>query len=133
MTGGSAMSRAARRALLTGTLFLALATVIGAMGTHALKPRLSADDYGVLQVAIQYQFYNSLGLLGVGLIADRWPGAWIHRAAVLLIVGVALFSGSLYLILLGAPKIVGVLTPAGGLCLILGWAAAALAVLRAAR
>lgn len=126
------MSREVRRALFAGTVLLALATIIGAMGTHSLKPKMSVDNYAVLQVAIQYQFFNSLGLLGVGVIADRWPSVWIRRASLLLIAGVVLFSGSLYLILLGVPKIFGVITPVGGLCLILGWAAASLAVLRAA-
>jgi uncharacterized membrane protein YgdD (TMEM256/DUF423 family) len=127
------MTREARRALFAGTVLLLLGTCIGAMGTHALKPRLSADNYAVLQVAVQYQFLNALGLLGVGLVADRWPGAWIHRASLLLIAGVALFSGSLYLILMGVPRWFGVLTPIGGVCLMLGWAFACVAVLRTAR
>jgi len=124
------MTRAARRLLIAGALLVALATLVGALGAHVLKPRLPVDRYEVLQTAVQYQFFHALGLLAIGLIAEYRPGRLIHAAGTLVLVGVLLFSGSLYAILAGAPSMVGAVTPLGGLCLIAGWLAAAYAIVR---
>jgi uncharacterized membrane protein YgdD (TMEM256/DUF423 family) len=110
---------------------MALATVIGAIGTHHLKPVLSADQYGVLQTAVLYQFLHALGLLCLGVLLQRRADRVLGIAANLLLIGVLLFSGSLYALLWGAPRGLGVLTPVGGTCLILGWCVAAVAMLRA--
>ena len=109
-------------------LLLALATLIGALGAHALKGRLDADRYQVLQTALQYQFFHALGLLALAVLLDRLPSPALSVAAWLLFAGVLLFSGSLYLLLAGAPRTIGVLTPIGGLALIGGWCTAAIAV-----
>jgi uncharacterized membrane protein YgdD (TMEM256/DUF423 family) len=124
------MEPAARRFCMLAALLLALATVIGALGAHALKPRLAADRYEVLQTAVLYQFLHSLGLLGLGLLSDRLRQRLLHAAAWLVFAGVVLFSGSLYLLLCGAQRMFGALTPIGGLSLIVGWCLAALALLR---
>lgn len=124
------MEPAARRFCMLAALLLALATVVGALGAHALKPHLAADRFEVLQTAVLYQFLHSLGLLGLGLLSDRLRQPLLHAAAWLVLGGVLLFSGSLYLLLCGAPRAIGVLTPIGGLSLIIGWCLAALALLR---
>jgi uncharacterized membrane protein YgdD (TMEM256/DUF423 family) len=124
------MEPQARRFCMLAALLLALATVVGALGAHALKPRLAADRYEVLQTAVLYQFFHSLGLLGLGLLSDRLRGALLHVSAWLVFAGVVLFSGSLYLLLMGAPRTIGAVTPIGGLSLIVGWCLAALALLR---
>jgi uncharacterized membrane protein YgdD (TMEM256/DUF423 family) len=122
------MQLQARRFCQLAAVLLALATLIGALGAHALRPHLSADRYEVLQTALHYQFFHSLGLLGLGLAADRVMAPLLRVAGWLLFAGVLLFSGSLYLILAGAPRWVGVLTPIGGLALIIAWALAAVAL-----
>jgi uncharacterized membrane protein YgdD (TMEM256/DUF423 family) len=124
------MTRDARRLLIAGALLIALATMVGAFGAHALKPRLPGDRYEVLQTAVHYQFFHALGLLAIGLIAEHRPGRLIHAAGALVLVGVLLFSGSLYAILAGAPSTVGIVTPVGGLCLIAGWLVTAYAIIR---
>ena len=111
----------ARRFCQLAAAMLAIATVIGALGAHALRPRMTADHYDVLQTALHYQYFHSLGLLGVGLLFDRVPVQVLRIAAWLLFAGTLLFSGSLYLILAGAPRVVGVLTPIGGVALIVAW------------
>ena len=120
----------ARRALAAGALLMAMATALGALASHRLKYTLSEDDYGVLQTALHYQFVNALGLLGVGLLLERRASRALAIAADVLLAGVLLFSGSLYALLWGAPRALGVLTPIGGLCLIGGWCAVALAAWR---
>lgn len=122
------MTIAARRLLVAGALLMALATIIGAFAAHALKARLSADRYEVLQTAVQYQFFQALGLLAIGLVADRYPSRVTNIAGALVFAGTLLFSGSLYLMLAGVPKFVGFITPMGGLCLIAGWLCAVYAM-----
>src|ERR1700722_16732178 len=122
------MQPTARRFCQIAALLLAVATVIGAVGTHALRPRLTADHYAVLQTAVDYQYFHSLGLLALGVLLDRFPHRRLRIAAWLLLAGVLLFCGSLYWILAGAPRLVGVLTPIGGAGLIAAWCLAAYAL-----
>jgi uncharacterized membrane protein YgdD (TMEM256/DUF423 family) len=122
------MQAQARRFCQLAAVLLALATLIGAIGTHALKGRLSAERYDVLQTAVHYQFFHALGLLALGLLLDRLPLRTLRAAGWLLFAGVLLFCGSLYLLLAGAPRLIGVLTPIGGLALIVGWCRVAIAL-----
>jgi uncharacterized membrane protein YgdD (TMEM256/DUF423 family) len=127
------MQRDARRFCQLAAGLLALATVLGALGAHALRPRLTPDRYEVLQTALHYQYFHSLGLLGLGILMDRWPMKSLRVVGWLLFGGIVLFSGSLYLIIAGAPRAVGVFTPIGGLSLIVAWILAAVALRPAAR
>jgi uncharacterized membrane protein YgdD (TMEM256/DUF423 family) len=110
-------------------VLLALATVCGAFGAHALKGQLSAERLQLWDTAVRYHFFQALGLVGVGLTlrllegGGGWPrAAWALRAAAALIMsGVVLFSGSLYALALGAPRPLGALTPLGGLAWIAAW------------
>jgi uncharacterized membrane protein YgdD (TMEM256/DUF423 family) len=104
---------------------LAAATLIGALGAHALKVKMSPDRFEVLQTAVYYQFFHATGLLGLGVALERTPSRALAAAAWLVLWGVLLFCGSLYLLLAGAPRLIGALTPLGGVCLIGGWCAAA--------
>jgi uncharacterized membrane protein YgdD (TMEM256/DUF423 family) len=113
---------------MAAALLLALATLIGALGAHALRGHLSADRFEVLQTAVCYQFFHALGLFGLGLALERMPARTLGVAAWLVLSGVLLFCGSLYLLLAGAPRLIGALTPIGGVCLISGWCAAAWAL-----
>ena len=122
------MRATARRFCQLAALLLALATLIGAVGAHALLGRLSATGYDVLQTALHYQFFHALGLLGLGILLDRLPLRTLQVAGWLLFAGVLMFCGSLYLLLAGAPRQLGVLTPVGGLALIAAWCLAAVAI-----
>ena len=110
-----------RWALAAGGILLALATAAGALGAHTLKSRWGAQRLDVYDTAVRYQFYHSLGLLGIGLTLRWVDAAPVRAAAVLVAIGVVLFSGSLYALTLGAPRMIGVVTPIGGLALIAGW------------
>jgi len=134
------MSVAARTFAVTASLLLALATVVGALDAHALAGRLGPEAQRIVQTAVQYQFYHSLGLLGVALLMSRVPAAsprglgWLQGAGWLLTAGIVLFSGSLYALAGGVRGelrfVIGALTPLGGLSLILGWCAAAAGAMR---
>jgi uncharacterized membrane protein YgdD (TMEM256/DUF423 family) len=101
--------------------------VLGAFGAHALKAQLSAEALSIWQTAVQYHFWHALALLAVALAGS---GPWFKVSAWLLIAGLFLFSGSLYALALGAPRGLGMVTPLGGLALILGWLAFAVAAIR---
>jgi len=104
---------------------------LGAFGAHALKAHLGAEALSVWQTAVQYHFWHALALVGVALALPHLPGIWIRAAGWLFIAGVLVFSGSLYALALGAPRWLGMMAPLGGVALILGWIAFAVAALRA--
>ena len=109
------------RALALAGLLLALATACGAFGAHALKGQLPPERLQLWETAVRYHFFQALGLLGVGLAQRGLDGPALRAAASLILAGVALFCGSLYALALGAPRVLGALTPLGGLAWILAW------------
>ncbi|HEV7137069.1 MAG TPA: DUF423 domain-containing protein [Steroidobacteraceae bacterium] len=111
----------ARRVLAAAGVLLALATLAGALGAHTLKSHWPAQRLDVYDTAVRYQFYHSLGLLGMGLAMKAIDGEALRAAALLIVVGIILFCGSLYALTLGAPRMIGAVTPVGGLALIAGW------------
>jgi uncharacterized membrane protein YgdD (TMEM256/DUF423 family) len=126
------MPASTKLVLSFAALFGAAAVILGAFGAHALRARLSLDMLAVWQTAVQYHFWHALALLAVGILGLHLPHSnWLHAASLLFICGILIFSGSLYLLALGAPRGLGVATPVGGLALILGWIALSVAVLRA--
>ena len=109
------------RTLGIAGILLALAMVLGAFGAHGLKAQLSLDQLQVYETAVLYHFLNALGLLGVGLTLRFANVPAVRWAAVLILIGIVLFSGSLYVLTFGAPHPIGIVTPFGGLALIAGW------------
>lgn len=99
----------------------ALAVALGAFGAHALADQLDARGARLWRTANLYHFWHALLLL-IYALAGAWTGdrCWF-RAAIALITGITLFSGSLYVLALGGPGWIGWLTPVGGLALISGW------------
>jgi len=126
------MPASAKLFLALGALFGACGVALGAFGAHALKARLAPDQLALWNTATQYLFWHALGVLAVGLTAVSLPeSTWLRAAGALLSLGILLFSGSLYLLAMGAPKVLGAVTPFGGLAFIAGWAALAIGALRA--
>lgn len=117
--------RNSRTILAMAGLLIALATIAGALGAHALQARLSASQSQVYETAVRYHFFNALGLLGMGLAEQLRPARLTHLAATLVFSGVVCFSGSLYLLTFGinfgVPLLVALVTPLGGVLLIVGW------------
>ncbi len=116
------------RIIAAGALLLTLAVALGAFGAHALKSRLAPDQLANWRTGVDYHFYHALGLLVVGLLADRLGGTRARWIAWLLMAGILLFSGSLYLLsvrdLFGLGRmasLLGPITPLGGVCLIAAW------------
>lgn len=117
--------------LVTGAVCMALAVVLGAFGAHALKNRLPADLLAVYHTGVEYHFYHALGLLLVGVIAGFYPQVGgVQWAGALLLAGIVVFSGSLYALALSGVRVLGAITPLGGVAFIAGWITLAVSVWR---
>lgn len=106
--------------VFVAALFGGVAVLLGAFAAHGLKASLSAEYLAVLQTGVQYQFIHALALLLVAVLAKNNPSRFLSLAAIFFAVGIVLFSGSLYLLVLTTWK-PGLLTPLGGCLLVLGW------------
>jgi len=107
-----------------GSIFGGLSVIFGAFGAHSLKARLTEKSLATFEKGVEYQFMHSLALILVGImvaqVADEHRKK-VARSGWLFIVGIMLFSGSLYSLALGGPRWMGPVTPLGGLCFISGW------------
>ena len=120
----------ATRVLGIAGLFMATGVVVGALSAHALQKLLEARQLESLHTAVKYQLFNALGLLAIGLLMRAEDLPALRTVAGLLIAGILAFSGGIYLMLAGAPRFLGLVTPAGGILLIAGWAWFAVTMLR---
>ncbi len=111
-----------------------LAVLLGAFGAHALKALLTAqgrtDTY---ELAVRYHFYHTLALLAVGILMDKYSSTYLKYSALLFLVGIVLFSGSLYALCLLNISTFAILTPFGGVFLIAGWASLFISILRSTK
>ncbi|HTV22062.1 MAG TPA: DUF423 domain-containing protein [Polyangiaceae bacterium] len=115
-----------------------LAVALGAFGAHGLKTRLAdlpdvARRLGWWDTASHYHLLHAVALGMLALAADRVPVVWVGRAGVAMLIGIALFSGSLYVMTLTGMTALGAVTPLGGVGLLIGWLAFGIGVLRAPR
>lgn len=112
-----------------GSISAAIAVIAGAFGAHALKDKLEPDRLAVFETATRYQFFHALALLAVSWALTKWNVQFATIAGWLFILGTVLFSGSLYALSLSGIKILGAITPFGGLAFIIGWIALAISAL----
>ena len=112
-------------------IFGLLAVIAGAAGTHALRDTLDASALRTFETAARFQMYHALALLAVGILSMRWQTRILTVSAGLFMLGVLLFSGSLYILALSGIGIFGAVAPIGGISLMVGWASLILAAFRA--
>jgi uncharacterized membrane protein YgdD (TMEM256/DUF423 family) len=131
------MSCSPRVWIMVGALSGALSVITGAFGAHALRSRLSERSMEIYQTACHYQITHALALIGVGLWAahlaqaGQSPVCSLSFAGWAFTIGTVLFSGSLYALALTDVKILGAITPLGGVGFILGWVAFAVSAWKA--
>jgi len=112
-------------------VLIAMATALGAFGTHALKPLLPPASFDSFEIGVTYQFFHALGLMGIALLQRSHPeSVGLRWSARLILVGLLLFSGSIYALTFGAPRFLGMVAPVGGTSLIVAWAIFAASCLR---
>ncbi len=120
-----------RSFLLLGALNAFLSVALGAFGAHALRSRITPDLLAIYQTGVQYHMVHALGLLLIAALSERLTAtALVRWSGWLLVAGIVLFSGSLYALALTGIRILGAITPLGGLCFLAGWALLATAALR---
>jgi uncharacterized membrane protein YgdD (TMEM256/DUF423 family) len=113
------------RVMLAAALLMACGIGVGALGSHALREVLSSRQLASLGTAVEYQQVNALGLLLVGVLMRSMARPGLRLVAWLLFAGILCFSGGIYIMLAGAPALLGLITPAGGVMLIAAWLALA--------
>ena len=125
-----------KKFVTTGALFGAIAVALGAFGAHGLKEIVEPETVQTFQTGVQYQMYHALALLLTGLLYEKSFQKFARIAGILFIIGIILFSGSLYLLTAGKAAETtsfdkaGIITPFGGLCFIAGWLFLFLAAIR---
>lgn len=105
-----------------------LAVGLGAFGAHGLKDRLGPDLMAVYQTAVQYHFFHTLALLAVGLMIQQgWQHPALKVSAWLFALGIVVFSGSLYALAITNIRVLGAITPIGGVMFLIAWLCLAVA------
>jgi uncharacterized membrane protein YgdD (TMEM256/DUF423 family) len=117
--------------LILGAVNAALVVMFGAFGAHALKTRLPAEMLTVYQTGVYYHLFHALGLLIVGLLATQLPASgYLKWSGGLMLAGIVLFSGSLYLLSVAGWRVLGLVTPFGGVAFMAAWVVFSIAVLK---
>jgi uncharacterized membrane protein YgdD (TMEM256/DUF423 family) len=101
-----------------GAIFAFVGIGIGAFGAHAVKNIISPESLAIYQTGVQYHLIHALALVLVGILGEK-ISPWVGK---LFSIGICIFSGSLYALALTGVKILGAITPIGGVCFLTGWA-----------
>jgi uncharacterized membrane protein YgdD (TMEM256/DUF423 family) len=126
------MPKSARAFMIIGAVGLMFAVQLGAYGFHGLEGKVLPAQIKSWEWAVQMQVYHSIGLILVGLLLRQVQDSWLLRGAGgLMVLGLILFSGSIYAEVLGAPQAIGNVAPLGGASFMLAWLSTAIAVWRA--
>jgi len=117
--------------LILGSLNGFLAVALGAFAAHGLRNTISPELLNTFQTGVQYHMYHALALFGVGLLALYYPAqSAVRISGWLFVVGIVLFSGSLYVLALSGIRWLGAITPLGGVAFLAGWTLLAWSMLR---
>ncbi|WP_224368468.1 DUF423 domain-containing protein [Hyalangium versicolor] len=116
--------------IVLGAVSAFASVAAGAFGAHALKARLPADLLTIFETGARYHMYHSLGLIAIGLVAQSRPSVLLSASGWAMLAGIVLFSGSLYALALSGVRVLGAITPIGGVGFLTGWALLAAAVWR---
>lgn len=111
-----------RTFVIIGSINMFLSVALGAFGAHGLKSRISEEMLSIYQTGVQYHMIHALGLILVAIVSSKLPASsWVNGAGWLLMLGIVLFSGSLYVLSITGIKVLGAITPLGGVAFLLGW------------
>jgi len=111
----------ARNILISGAIVALIGVATGAFGAHGLRPLLSEHMLNVFETGVRYHLFHALGMLAAGLSLAYAPIRHFKVAAWAFALGIVLFSGSLYALSISGVRGLGIITPFGGLCFIVGW------------
>jgi len=115
------MNRLTRKFALYGAVFMALAVALGAFGAHGLKNVVTKEMLVIYHTGVEYQFYHALGLFCVAFVAHFSKTKNVSIAGHSMVFSIVIFSGSLYIMTFTGVKILGAITPIGGVAFIVAW------------
>lgn len=115
-----------KKIVLLAAFLLTIAVILGAMGAHALKARLSPESLDSFKTGVTYQFYHCFALIFIAVLMEVFKKPGLKYAAIMFTIGILLFSGSIYVLSTSSlsginAKFLGPITPIGGLFFIAGW------------
>lgn len=119
--------------IIAGAINAFIAVALGAFGAHALKEKLSEKYLAIWETAVQYQMYHAIGLIVIGILMSAsilGPVSQLNWAGYLMLAGIVIFSGSLYVLSLSGVGILGAITPIGGLAFLVAWILVILAAVK---
>lgn len=106
---------------MLGAIFALIGVGAGAFGAHALRSRLSPELLATFEIGVRYQMYHAFALMAAAVAITRWPSSLTTASGWLFLVGILVFSGSLYLLSLTGVRWLGAITPIGGVAFLAGW------------
>ena len=115
---------------LLGSAFAGLGVVLGTFGAHGIRASLTPEDLATFETGVRYQMIHALALLAVAWASTRWETATVAAAGWAFVVGIVIFSGSLYVLVLSGQRWLGAITPIGGVAMIVGWSLLVVTALR---
>jgi len=118
-----------KQLIISGAINAFIAVALGAFAAHGLKHSLGAYELGIWQTAVDYQMTHALGLILIGLLANSLK-LNLNKPGWVMLCGIVLFSGSLYVLSLSGIKALGMVTPIGGMCFLVAWVWLAVSVYR---
>lgn len=118
-----------KQLIISGALSAFIAVALGAFAAHGLKQQFGEYELGIWKTAVDYQMAHSLGLILIGLLAKNFS-VNLNKPGFIMLAGIVLFSGSLYVLSLSGLKTLGMITPLGGSCFLIAWGWLAAAIYR---
>ncbi len=122
------MNKESKKFAFYGAVFMALAVAFGAFGAHGLKNIVTKEMLVIFHTGVEYQFYHALGLFCVSFVANFNSSKRVSVAGYSMIFGILIFSGSLYAMTFTSIKMLGAITPIGGVAFIMAWILLALSI-----
>ena len=111
-----------RHFITAGAINMFIAVAAGAFGAHALRQSLSPEMLTIWHTAANYQMIHALGLIAIGILMPRYQTVVMKRAGIIMLIGILIFSGSLYALAISGIRVLGAITPVGGMAFLAAWA-----------
>lgn len=116
--------------LIIGAINGFIAVALGAFGAHGLEGKLTESQLETWNTAVQYQMFHTIAILSVGLLLQKISATSLHWAGWMFLIGIIIFSGSLYIYSITSIKMFAMITPIGGVAFLIGWVLLAVAAFK---
>ncbi|MBM7714431.1 DUF423 domain-containing protein [Siminovitchia sp. FSL H7-0308] len=108
--------------IILGAINAFLSVALGAFGAHGLENKLEPKYLEIWKTGVQYQMFHAMGLIAIGIISGKiGASSLLSWSGWLMLIGIILFSGSLYVLSTSGIKVLGAITPFGGVAFLVSW------------